>query len=537
MSQWGHIAVIGRTELRRRWRVMRESTVQLIAIAVVGLLFLPGSIAGLIGLYVFGTMIATGDIETPLEWVRMGVVYLWVFVAFFGGFRTYKMALRPDRLDGHLTTISHREFLGGLLSAELTLWGTLATLAGGAGALAFAAGARSMLLAPLAFVAVCTTVTTALTTGVLGALLVRNTGVRSRLLTRLRSALFVVLGIAYFWLIVTQNFASVLEPLVWALEPTPVGWYADLVLLGTVPEASIGRSVGAVLASIVVVLASGVLLPRLAEWLWYADGVHIEHDATPVNAAVTGEHRLSKLLPRPVVGVVLADWNRARRAPITLSFVLYPLIVLANPIATVVQTGTVGSSFPLWIVLCGAWVAGSLFTLNVVGNEGAVLPATLLGPAPGRTLVAGHVAASTLLAGPVTVVATVGVGLASPHSVISVVSLALGGLLLALSAGPIAAGIGAAFPRFEAVSVSRSRKAIVPSLLAFVVYSVVICVLALPVLLGHSSFVAERVTSPLGFSSVATGFIGTGLTALLAIPLAALSGSFAIRSVDTFHFD
>ncbi|MXV60542.1 hypothetical protein GS429_00350 [Natronorubrum sp. JWXQ-INN-674] len=537
MRQWTHVTEIGRIELRRRWRVLKGNTGQLIAITLTGLFFVPLSMLGMVGLYFFGREIASGGIEMPLEWVRMGSIYLWLSVAGFGGYRAYATALRPDRLDGLLTTVSHRELLGGLLFAEYVLWGGVAVLASSVGALAFAAGARSVVLAPLGFLAVCLTLTTALALGFLVALLVRNTGVRSKLATRLRTVLFGVLGIAYFWLIISQNFASVLEPLFRILEPTPVGWYGDLVLLGTVSEASIGRSVGAVLSSVLFVLASGVLLPRLAEWLWYADGVHIEHEVTGTTAAAAGEPRLSTLLPRPVVGVVLADWKRARRAPIALSFVLYPLIVLISPIMTVFQTGTVGSTFPLWIVLCGAWIAGSLFTLNVVGNEGAVLPATLLGGAPGRTLVGGHVVAGTLLVAPVTVLATVGVGLASPHSVASVLTLALSGLVLALCAGPIATGIGAAFPRFEAVSVSRSRKAIVPSMLAFTVYSVVLFVVALPALLGHVSFVADAFASLLGTSSFVIALSGTVLTALAAGLLGVLSAYYAVRSVETFHFD
>ncbi|WP_121744994.1 hypothetical protein [Natronorubrum halophilum] len=535
MSQWIHIATIGRVELRRRWRVLEENTAQLVAIALSGLLFVPFSLAGLAGLYFFGAGIAAGDIETPLEWVRMGLIYLWLFTAGFGGFRAYSTALRPDRLDGLLTTVSHRELLGGLMFAEFVLWGGIAVLAGSAAALAFAAGAGSVVLAPLAFLAACTAVITALTTGFVGALFVRNTGVRSKLLTRLRTVLFVALGVGYFWVLITQNFASVLDPLFRVLEPTPIGWYGDLVLLGTDGEASIGRGIGVALSSAAFIVASGVLLPRLAEWLWYADGVHIEHEAAATSSA--GEPRLSRVLPQPVVGVVVADWKRARRSPVSLSFVLYPLSVLVFPITTVVQTGTVGSSFPLVIAFCGAWITGSLFTLNVVGNEGAVLPTTLLGAVPGRTLVSGHAVAGTLLVAPVTVVATVVLGLSSPHAVTAVGTLALSALVLSLCAGPIATGIGAAFPRFEAVSVSRSRKAIVPSLLAFTVYSVVLGVVALPALLGHSSFVADAFASLLGTSTVVIGLAGVAVTALIAGLLGVLSAYYAIRSVESFHLE
>jgi len=96
---------------------------------------------------------------------------------------------------------------------------------------------------------------------------------------------------------------------------------------------------------------------------------------------------LSRILSQPVFGVVVADWKRARRSPISLSFALYPLIVLAGPIVTAVQTGEIGTGLPLWVLLTGTWVAGSLFALNVVGQEGAALPVTLLSGPPALT---GH---------------------------------------------------------------------------------------------------------------------------------------------------
>lgn len=137
-----------------------------------------------------------------------------------------------------------------------------------------------------------------------------------------------------------------------------------------------------------------------------------------------GFNGLSRILSQPVFGVVVADWKRARRSPISLSFALYPLIVLAGPIVTAVQTGEIGTGLPLWVLLTGTWVAGSLFALNVVGQEGAALPVTLLSEAPERSLVTGHVLSGALLIAPITVAATVTAGILSPHSVPVVASLA-----------------------------------------------------------------------------------------------------------------
>ncbi|THE66100.1 hypothetical protein D8Y22_04035 [Salinadaptatus halalkaliphilus] len=530
-----HSRTIARVELRRRFRALQEDAAQLIAITLVVLMFVPFSLIGLLGVLVFGMEVGSGGLETPLELVRMGAVYGWLFVAGFGGYRAYATALRPDRLDGLLTTVSHRDLFGGLVLAELLLWGIPLGLISVGAAFAFAAGSGSMVAVPFVLLTIWTAFGTAFATGLGLALGVMNTGVRSALVARLRTVVVLCLGIAYVGVIFTQNVGAVLDPLYWLLEPTPISWYADLALLGTATAASPARGGGVLLASALFLAASSVALSRLAAWLWYADGISIEREAATA-APTDRQSRLSRVFSQPVVGVVLADWKRARREPIALSFVLYPLVLLAGPTITLIQTGTVTGTFPLLIVLCGTWITGVLFTLNVVGNEGAVLPATVLSPGAGRSLVVGHVVAGALVGVPATVVATVLFGLLAPHSIAVVATLAASGIVLAGCAGPIATGIGAVVPRFQAVSVSRSTKAIVPSLLAFAIYSVTIALLALPTMLVHT-FVGQELASLIGTSQVVVTASTVVLTALVAAPLAVLSARYAIRSVEAFHFE
>ncbi|SDQ95912.1 hypothetical protein [Natronobacterium texcoconense] len=536
MSERAHVRAIARTELRRRLRAIQEEPAQLIAILIAGLFFVPVAMFGPIGAYMYGSSLAAGTLESPLESGTLVAVYGWVFVAAFGGYRAYATALRPDRLDGYLTTVSHRELLGGLLLAEGVLWGVPIVALGGASSLTFAAGTGSMLAALGFFVAICSTFATALVVGWALALVVMNGGVRSTLLARLRFVALAGVAIAYFSLLMTGNFGALFDPLIRVLEPTPVAWLGDLLVVGASGDASLIRAGGAVLTSAFVLLASPVVLSRLAAWLWYADGRSVEREVAVADVAGARSSRLDRFLPRSVVGVVSTDWKRARREPIALSFAIYPLIVLINPLIRVFETGTIGGSFPLWVLLSGAWITGALFALNVVGNEGAALPATLLSRTPGRALVAGHVVAGVLVCVPVTVVATVGLGIASPHSPAAVVTLAAGALVLSLCAGPIATGIGAMLPRFEAVDVARSTKAIVPSTLAFAVYSVVVVIVSLPAILGHSAIVGHAIASLLGTEQIVVAVGGTALSALVAVPIAGLSARYAIRSVETYHF-
>ncbi len=533
MTGVAHARVIARHELRRRWRATKANTGQLVGLGIAALFLLPLSLAGVAGAYFAGSAIAGGNVGMPLEWGRMVAVYLWIFVAAFGGYRAYATALDPDNLDGFLTTVSHRDLLGGLVLAELSMWATAAVVGGGALAVAFGLGAGSVVSVPLVVLALALLLVTGLGTGFCVALAVRNTGVRSVLLTRLRTAFLALLGLAYFWLIFTGSFASVLEPLYRLLAPTPIAWFGDLALLGVDVGASPLRAGGAALFTALYVALGVPVLARLAEWLWYADGVHVEHD---VEHAADDESRLAGVLPRPLLGVVAADWKRARRSPLSLSFAVYPLFVLINPVMTVVETGTVGTGFPIWLLACGVWITGSLFALNVLGHEGAALPVTLLADDPGRSLVAGHVLAGVIVTLPLTVLATLVTGLASPHSPAMVASLLVSAVVLSVAAGAIATGIGVAFPRFEAVNVSRSTEAVVPSLIAFTAYSVVVFGVCLPTMLAHSALAGHAVASFVGTSQLVVGVAGTGLSAVLALGIGAASSYVAANRVEAYRF-
>jgi hypothetical protein len=204
---------------------------------------------------------------------------------------------------------------------------------------------------------------------------------------------------------------------------------------------------------------------------------------------------------------------------------------------TAIQTGSISRSFPTLVVLSGAWITGALFSLNVLGNEGAVLPATLLADNSGRRLVIGHSVAGVLIGGPLTVVATVALGIASPHSPMSVITLTASALVLTLCAGAIASTVGVVFPRFEEVSISRSTKAIVPSILAFVVYSIVLVLVALPTLIGHSVTITHAIDSWLDIPQPTLRLAGTVLSGILGSGFGVVSAVYAVRSVDAFRFD
>ncbi len=530
-----NVRTIARTELRRKWRAMQENEMQLVALVIAGSFFGLLVLTGIVGLFAFGSSLRDGNVGTPLESTRIVIIYAWLFITGFAAFQLHSSGIKPDHLDGLLTTVSHRELIWGIVLAYMVLFGLPALLIGILSALAFGAGARSLMSVPLIGMLTVLLVAFGVSSGFVLILLVQNTGVRSRLVARLRTVSVIALGAAYFWLVFTGSLHLVLDPLYRVLEVTPLGWFGDLALLGTTAEASATRAVGAVAFGTIGFLATISLVSVLARWLWYVDPVRIDRDPSGRRLS-SGSGVLTQSLPTPVAGVVRTGWIRTRRAPIALTFVLYPLFILAGPTVTVIQTGTVGSLFPLLVALCGAWIAGSMFTLNVLGNEGAVLPVAVLDVGVGRALVWGHVAAGALVMVPLTVVLTALLAFVSPLPLGLTGTLTLTALVLSSTAGPIGTGIGTTFPKFESTSVSRSREVILPSSFAFAGYSILFVLVSLPGLLAHTPFVTAGLSSATGIAPVAIGAGGMVFTAAFATVVGWLSSRRAIRTVDAFHF-
>ncbi len=522
--EWDHALTIADLEIRRRFRTIRDNVWQLIAITMMALLFVPIGAFLLFGLYAFGSGTVDGTIDSPLEWARMAIVGVWTFVVLFGGYRAYSIALQPDRLPGLLTTVGPRELIAGLVIAELLMWGAIALAVGLLGATAFAAGAGAGLAVPLFLVAIFGLLLTGLLLGFIVALVIRNLGVRSVLLTRLRNALLVLLFLSYLAILMSGAFDDLFGPVVAIVAPTPVGWYADIVFLAVLLEASAARAIGAVGASIGAIVLFWAIVHRLASALWYADGVSVTRRT---NGTTGGSSRLETILPRAVTGVAVVDWTRARRAPIALSFALYPLILLVGPFTDTVQTGTVGARFPMWIMVCGAWVTGVLFTLNILGNEAPTLEGTILSRNAGRGLVLGHVFAALLVAGLPTVLVTTAVAIVSPHTGVGIVLIGTTSVVLVVTAALIAPGIGVAVPRFEEVSITRGTQAIVPSWIAFGIYSFVLLILSLPAL------VCLLFLDSIGPSFAIAGVI---ISSIAGLGTGMVSTSRAIHRIDNYVF-
>ena len=545
-----HMWLIAHTEVRRSWRSLRGSSGRL-ALLAIGVLFTAlFFIAALAGAYFFGATLRTGSADGVMQYARTGAVGAVLAVAYFAGARTVQKTGTIDRADGILTTIPSRDVVAGLLLSEFMWFYAVSGLPIVTLAAAFAAGAASATSFVTIVVALLMLVALGILIGYPAGLLVKLGFARSELLARYKTVIGALAFIVYFLVIFTADFGAVVAPLLGVVGAVPLAWFADLaVAFAPGITAAWPRVIGAVVTAAVGVPLLVAASVRLAGRLWYGDAVQPERDrgmTTDRNStAATGifggrisgvfKGMLSGVLTEPTLAVARKSWLRARRSPIKLSYVIYPAFLLISPAQQVVRTGEIPATLPVLIAVYGAWMTGAAFSLNPLGDEGAVLPITLTTtPDAGRRLIRGVVVSGVGIGAPVTVIAAVVLGAFSPLSVVSVAATAVTAVVLCIGGAALAAGVGAAFPRLEAVNITTSREAVVPSLSAFVVFTLVLFVLSIPGLLSQIPFLAELLADVLGTSSIVMVVAGPLLTALIVAVVGWASYRYAAQTLGEY---
>jgi len=530
----GHAASIAYNELRVGWRKVRDrSLAQLLAYALVTLMMVVFTAAAT-WLAHLGGQAYVDDPDAAGELVGLVPAAVAVFTLTMTAYLTALQLGDIDVRDGYLTTVPARDVVGGLLAAGyLRVTGFFAAplLVAGAG---FAVGAG----APLAFLSVAVavlalTATTYLVGFPLGAAVAYLLG-QSEFVDRYKTALGAAAFLAYLALLFTNNLYEVAQPAVEAAQASPLAWYTDLALL-PVPgaDASALRAVVVLAGSVVVAVVAVLASVRVSERRWYDDSAHAEVRAT--DSASSG--RLDGVLGRRTAWVARKSWLRARRAPLKLVYVTYPAFVLFAPIQGSIEAGRVTASLPATVTLYAAWATGALFTLNPLGDEGAVLPVTVTSGVSGRQFVGGLVAASTLVGTPVALVLAVALGVLGPLSPVAVGCLVVAGAVLPALASTVAAGVGTAFPKYEATNITRSREAVVPSLWAFGIYTIVFLVTAGLATGLQSPTVADALADLLGVSAAAVNVGGLVVGLALAGAAAAIAARTAVEAFDDYTSD
>jgi hypothetical protein len=485
MSALGHalrLARIDVTRTRRKhtdWRGGSGGT-SVVGALLYGVLVAVGTVGGGYAAVRAGRTLAGGDplagLEafTLVEVVRGVLALFWLMVTLVYALRAVGQRGTLTEPEGVLTVVPTRQALLGVLLAEYAyflLWLLLPAVGVGAG-LAVGAGAVWPAVAVPLGVAVAGVGSVGV--GYVLGLSIRHVASRFSFVARHKGAIVLVVFVAYFVALSSGAWNELVVRLFEPMQGSPVGWYADLALLGTPSvEASVRNAAGAV--ALTAVLAAAVLVggTRVAARHWFSDPVLAGERVLPDerDAAPGVERRLEPVLGSGTAALVVLSWRRARRSPLRLLYAFYPLLLLAGLFADIVQSGRVPSYLPFAILLFAAWAAGVVFTLNPLGDQGAALASTLLSEVDGRTFVRAHLVAGLVVAVPLGTVATAVVTALSPLAGQPATALVAATPVVMVLSAVVSVGIGTAFPRFEATTVTRSMKTVLPSKWAFALFT------------------------------------------------------------------
>jgi len=450
-----------------------------------------------------------------------------------------------DCLDGLLATVPVPDVVGGVLLAEagrtaLFLGPPLAIVGG---TFAVAVGAPSMAVTLPLTVAALTLFVVPI--GFASGLVVRYVLTRYDPVANHRTLIVVVSLVAWMAFTLSGQFIDVSMALFDPLRATPLGWLADLLLLG-VPhvDADPVRAAGAVGVAVAVAGVGVLATVRLSEAVWLADPPTATETETQAADADDGGlfgdtrfsddvARIGDRFPRQSRAVATTVWLRARRAPIQLSYVLYPVFFGAGVFQDVFRQGYVPSYVPSTVLIYAAWGVGAAVTLNPIGAQGPTLPATLTSRIDGRAYLRGHLLVAAVVGGPVATLLTVGSALASPLAAREVALLAVATPVFSVAAAALACGFGVLFPRFGSVRVTSNREAVVPSKTAAATYSLVLLVLFGLAGVGVDTRARELVVDGLGVPSVA---VVVGAVAPLLVG-SYLSYRFAAGRIADYRLD
>jgi hypothetical protein len=520
----------------------------LLAYAVVFLLLTGG---GGYGAYLLGRALAGGELGiAPAD----AAAIARGLVALFGLVAAVVLVVRAvgqrgtlENAEGTLTTVTTGSALVGVLFAEFAfvlLWVLVPGVAAGVGLAVGAGTLWSVATVPLAVVAVAAT---AVAVGYPLGLGIRHAVTRFAFVARHKVALIVAVFVAYFAAVSSGSLNAVMVALFEPMQASPTGWAADLLLLW-VPgvAASPLLAAGALGATAALGVAAAAVGTALADRHWFSDpALAGAEEEAPTGSAERGlETALAPYLGTATAALVVLAWRRAYRAPLKLLYAAYPLLFLVGVFAEIVQTGVVPAYLPFAVLVFVAYAAGVVFTLNPLGDQGAVLPATVLSRVDGRTFARAHLLASLIVAVPLGMALTAVAAVLSPIDAETTVALVAAVPLVMVVSAALSVGIGVAFPRFEAVNVTRSMKTVVPSVLGFVLFS-----LHLLVTVAAGAVVYEPLVR-LALAGLLTWILPFGLAvspetlyyvaavAIVALVLAPLASyRYAVRTYDRYTLD
>lgn len=494
-SEWvWHSLSVGIFEFRRSVRAIWQDKGRF-ALMALGVL-IPSLIFAAFAIFVIMSAETIRGVETlPVpDFLRGSVALFWLFAVFLVGQRVVSSRTHIEAEPLMLTTVSARTVAGGLILAEIlrifTYLGFPVLVLTGVGVFLFGSPV-SLVLVPLsALLFTATAVVIGTVCGYAVAWLVVTSKFVARHKTVLGTAVSFVLTGGYMLFFFPQIEGVSQAALAWL----PMGWFADLAVVGTPLMESSLRSTGVLLSSAVLLIVGGAIVEREAVALWFTEPVSVDAGESVRESAIGEDDSLTQTSRRDALAAAvkplvvprivstptrrIAEWTllRTRRDPNRLMFLLIPGFAIGGSLISMgLQSGSPHAlAAPVCTVLL-PWLAGALFAMNPLGDEGAVLPVTLTAVS-GKQYIRGLMIPGLVLGLPAVIFITSIAGVFSSYTIPEQVGLVVLGVYLTCVSVAITPAIGMALPRFSAISVGQSREVLPPRMSAAILHMTLIIV-------------------------------------------------------------
>lgn len=533
---------IGRMEVVRSVRSVRDNRRQLGGLAISGLFFVGLTLFALPATYGFGVSLRTqsqpGLVAAVTQQMTLVVAGFLVLFAL----RTAERIHRIDHESLILTTVTPRATLIGLLIAEV---GRLFAFLGApivVAYLAFVLGVQSPLTALVIPLVLLPVIASTAVFGYICGLGLNYVGRELPLPTRAKTILWPVLFVVFFvasqvapQLVLEGVISLPLGSIRELLSASPLTAYGELLFVGTPAQPSIHPLAGVVAVGFLTSIPVGFsAAARVARRLWFGDAQGSAGSSTPETTSGPEGFARSRTSPPlrwaqsgRIAWLLLVCVSRSPRRLVHLTF---PLIIAGSTIAPLFQTVSLGSVTsqvlqygPFVLPILGALFGGATLCLNPLGDDDEMLPALVLTAVDTRQLVTARLLTALVIGFPFAVVLPLLLSVIGPLSLEEGLFIAIFGLLLALGSGGIGLGLGTLVPRYEA-SKTMGIEAVTPSI---------------PVTFAHAFVVA--IFGVVGIfvvpDSITTGLLEFGIYVVVLLTFTAGGFLYAVRRFNDYHIN
>ncbi len=479
--------------VRRTVTTRREQAVAVL----VGVLVLAGLVTIVRGTYQVGAATRGGSDVPVVAVARNLLAPLLLAGSVFAGLSAVQSLARESVRPLLLTSASTPAIVIGKVGYQLFSWLLLLSL-GVLGAFAYALGARAPLFFVVFVAALVPVLVLAIMLGLclgyglwLGVELLGLPEHLRRLVTASLSMVAVVVALLVGFSLGRFGGAAGVDALPTGDPATPLGYYADLLFVGSPVAEPLGLQTFLAAAAMFAALplTFGVLV-RLAPRYWYATPAGREREtggtaARPPSATIgrTGGEglRAGLLAGSGTLRATLGYVRGAVRRPDQYVYLFYYLFPVVAGLLPLVLDSSAGGPVAagVGLVLLGSWFAGGVFCLNPLGTEGAMLSQLVLAATPAATFVRARLLAGLLVGVPLAAAGVALVSLTLPVAV-PAGAFALWTVLVAatvVTSAALALGIGSVLPKFETTEVFDSVETLAPSVIAAIIHGVLVLAL------------------------------------------------------------